>query len=296
MPNKKLSFAVFGNFYDDKTTIIIKDIIWLLGQRGADIYIEEAFLADQNFSNGITGVFNKDTIKADYVIALGGDGTFLRAASYIGSKEIPIIGVNLGRLGFLVNTKPEELSDTLNNIYAKKFSIDKRTVIKVATKGEKDIIQLPYALNDISILKKDDAAMITIHTSINGEPLANISADGLIVCTPTGSTAYSLSNGGPILVPHSGNLCLTPIAPHSLNIRPLVFSDDVVVDLKIDSRSHNYLVAIDGRSTTLREGSELTISKAAFKINVVKQANNNYFDTLRKKLMWGADLRSITKE
>ena len=196
----------------------------------------------------------------------------------------------MGRLGFLANVLPSEIKETLDDIYNGNFDIDERSVIKIESENEA-IETYPYALNDISILKRDNASMITIHASIDGEYLVTYQADGLIVSTPTGSTAYSLSNGGPIIVPRGGILSLTPVAPHSLNIRPIVLSDDVEIRLEVESRSHNYLVAIDGRSETLEESTVLSIRKAPFVIRIVKRRTHSYFSTLRTKLMWGADLR-----
>lgn len=196
----------------------------------------------------------------------------------------------MGRLGFLADVLPNEIEEVLDDIYKGDFDIDERSVIKIETENE--VIETsPYALNDISILKRDNASMITIHARIDDECLVTYQADGLIVSTPTGSTAYSLSNGGPIIVPRGDILCLTPVAPHSLNIRPIVFNDDVVIRLEVESRSHNYLVAIDGRSVKLKEGTMLTIRKAPFVTRIVKRQDYSYFATLRTKLMWGADLR-----
>lgn len=260
----------------------------------AQIFIEERFYENLckvlNKKVEVSGVIKGEDFNTDYAISLGGDGTFLRAASKVGAKKIPIIGVNMGRLGFLANVLPSEIKETLDDIYNGNFDIDERSVIKIESENEA-IETYPYALNDISILKRDNASMITIHASIDGEYLVTYQADGLIVSTPTGSTAYSLSNGGPIIVPRGGILSLTPVAPHSLNIRPIVLSDDVEIRLEVESRSHNYLVAIDGRSETLVESTVLSIRKAPFVIRIVKRRTHSYFSTLRTKLMWGADLR-----
>ncbi len=157
--------------------------------------------------------------------------------------------------------------------------------------GSNGSIGYPYALNDIAVLKRDNASMITIHAHINGDELVTYQADGLVVSTPTGSTAYNLSNGGPIMAPLTGILCLTPVAPHSLNIRPIVINDDSVIELTVESRTHNYLVAVDGRSATLDESIPLVISKAPYTVRIVKRASQHYFATLREKMMWGMDAR-----
>ena len=178
----------------------------------------------------------------------------------------------------------------LDNIFAGQYDIEERVVIQLDA-GAESLEGCPFALNDIAILKRDTASMISIRASVNGEYLVTYLADGLVISTPTGSTAYSLSVGGPIIMPQAGILSLTPVAPHTLNIRPIVISDDVEIKLEVESRSHNYLVAIDGRSVKLKEGTILTIKKASFVTRIVKCRNYSYFSTLRTKLMWGADLR-----
>lgn len=197
----------------------------------------------------------------------------------------------MGRLGFLANILPSEIEDAIDDIYNGNFTIDEHVAIQIEADGE-HIEGNPFALNDIAVLKRDNASMISIRTSIDGEYLVTYQADGLIVSTPTGSTAYSLSNGGPIMVPQSGILCLTPVAPHSLNIRPITIKDDSVITLEVGSRSHNFLVAIDGRSEKLQESTTITIRKAPFNIKVVTRQGQRYYSTLREKLMWGADQRA----
>lgn len=226
----------------------------------------------------------------DLVISMGGDGTFLKAACMVGECEIPILGINKGRLGFLADVLPSEIEDVLEHVLRRDYMIENHTVIKLEADGE-CVDCCPFALNDIAVLKRDTASMISIKAYVNGEFLVNYQADGLIIATPTGSTAYSLSNGGPIIVPQSGSLCITPVAPHSLNIRPIVINDTSVIELEVCSRSHNFLVAIDGRSMKLTEGTRLTIRKADYMVKLVKLKNQRYFSTLHRKLMWGADSR-----
>lgn len=294
MIRKELSFAIFGNNKQTLEADYIKEVFDYLTKHNARIFVEEHLYENlcKDFVKRelVSGVITDDNFNTDYAISLGGDGTFLRVASKVGEKQIPIIGVNMGRLGFLANVLPGDIKEVLDAIYIGDFDIDERSVIKI--ESENEVIETsPYALNDISILKRDNASMITIHTNIDDEYLVTYQADGLIISTPTGSTAYSLSNGGPIIVPRGDILCLTPVAPHSLNIRPIVFNNNVIVRLKVESRSHNYLVAIDGRSVKLKEGTILTIKKAPFVTRIVKCRNYSYFSTLRTKLMWGADLR-----
>lgn len=294
MSQQVLRFALFGNVYQTKKSVAVTHIIDYLRGHQAEIYINRPyyeFLCRQTGGEvWCTGVFDDYNFDVDFVISLGGDGTFLKAASRVGAKGTPIIGVNMGRLGFLADVLPSEVNEALDEIFNHQYKIEEHAVIKIEADGE-PIEGNPYALNDIALLKRDDAAMISIRCSVNGEYLVTYQADGLIVATPTGSTAYNLSNGGPIIVPSANILCLTPVAPHSLNIRPIVIKDDNVIELEVESRSHNFLAAIDGRSEKLREGTKVTIRRADYNIKIVKQQASHYFSTLREKLMWGADQR-----
>lgn len=289
-----LRFALFGKEFQAGKTVSIHRLIDSLKARGAEIYIERTFFQYITSALGmeveVSGVFDNYNFDVDFVISIGGDGTFLRAASMVGSKATPIIGVNTGRLGFLADIHPDEIDHAIAEIVDGNYAVEPHAVIMVEADGE--IIEgSPFALNDIAVLKRDNAAMISVRTCINGEYLVTYQADGLIVSTPTGSTAYGLSNGGPIIVPDADILCLTPVAPHSLNVRPIVINDDSEITLEVESRSHNFLVAIDGRSEKLLESTRLTIRKAPYTINIVKRDSRSYFSTLREKMMWGADHR-----
>lgn len=294
MTRQPLKFAIFGNKYQARKSTSIEKILDYLVQKGAEIYVENAYYEfltrSQHIDVKAAGVFEDYNFDVDYVISMGGDGTFLKAASRVGAKGTPIIGVNMGRLGFLADVLPGEVEAALDSLYAGECQIEEHAVIQVEAEGGV-LAGNPFALNDIAVLKRDDASMISIRTQVDGEFLVNYQADGLIVTTSTGSTAYNLSNGGPIIIPQSSSLCLTPVAPHSLNIRPVVINDTAEITLDVESRSHNYLVAIDGRSERMTEGTRLVIRKAAHTIKIVKQRNQRYFSTLREKLMWGADQR-----
>ena len=235
-------------------------------------------------------LFEGDDFDADLAVSIGGDGTFLKAASRVGRKGIPILGINTGRLGFLADISPEEMEATLDEIYAGRIQVEERSVLHLLC-DDKNLQESPYALNEIAVLKHDSSSMIAIHTSINGAYLNTYQADGLVIATPTGSTAYSLSVGGPIMVPHSDTIAITAVAPHSLNVRPIVVPDDWEIALDVESRSHSFLVAIDGRSESCKETTHLTIRKADYAVKVVKRCNHKFFETLRSKLMWGADGR-----
>lgn len=274
MSEHKLVFAIYGNAY--KRQAILPFI------ERAVAYLESHHATPLVEPENIEGV--------DYVISMGGDGTFLEAANKVGDREIPILGVNMGRLGFLADVLPSEIETTLDHVLRGDHIIEDHTVIKLETNGE-TVECNPFALNDIAVLKRDSASMISIRAYVNGDFLVNYQADGLIIATPTGSTAYSLSNGGPIIVPQSGSLCITPVAPHSLNIRPIVINDTSVIKLEVCSRSHNFLVAVDGRSMKMAEETRLTIRKAPYTIKLIKLKSQRYFSTLHEKLMWGADTR-----
>ena len=274
MSTQGLKFAIIGNECKRQET-----------QRNTDSIIK--FLDAHN----ATALLDPDDLSdVDYVISMGGDGTFLKAAGRVGNLEIPIIGINMGRLGFLADVLPNEIEHTLTKVLNHDYEIEDHTVIQIIADGF-PVQSNPYALNDIAVLKRDSASMISIRTYINGDFLINYQADGLIISTPTGSTAYNLSNGGPIIVPRSSSLCITPVAPHSLNIRPIVITDTSEIVLDVESRSHNYLVAVDGRSEKMAVGMRLTIRKAPYVVKFLKQKNLRYFSTLQEKLMWGADTR-----
>ncbi len=289
-----MRFAIFGNIYQSRKSANIQKILACLDEHDAEVCIERRFydylVSTGRIAEGSVGLFDDSLFEADFVISMGGDGTLLRAAGHVGSKGTPILGVNMGRLGFLADVLPSEIEEAIASLYDGNYDIENHTVIQAEADGRP--LQGPsYALNDIAVLKRDNASMITIHAEVDGEYLVTYQADGLIVSTPTGSTAYSLSNGGPIIVPCTGTLCLTPVAPHSLNIRPIVIPDGTVINLTVESRSHNFLIAVDGQSEKCAEGTSLTIRKAPYTIRIVKRSGHRYFSTLREKMMWGADSR-----
>ena len=201
-------------------------------------------------------------------------------------KQIPILGINTGNLGFLADVLPDEIEEACECIYRGEFIVESRGVIEVRRNGQL-FSQHPYALNEVAVLKHDNSSLIGIEAKIDGGLLNHYMADGLIITTPTGSTGYSLSVGGPILAPMSGTLCISPVASHSLNTRPVVVTDNVCIEMRVESRSHNYLIAIDGRSESLPCTDLITVTKAPFKIGVAKIKRKNFYDTLREKMAWG---------
>jgi NAD+ kinase len=286
--------GIFGSVCQKEKQILIKRLFEKLSAVGAELFVERdfyAFLADTwDFRPPVAGILEGDVFDLDLALSVGGDGTFLKTASRINKQGIPILGINTGRLGFLADIGSSELDDTLDEIFNNDYRTEERTLLRLHTK-ERLFTGYNYALNEIAVLKRDTSSMITIHASLGDDFLASYQADGLIVATPTGSTAYSMSVNGPILVPQSHSLVLSPVAPHSLNVRPLVIPDTSVITLTIESRNEYFLVALDGRSEIFPAGALLTISKADYTTRIIKRHNHTFYKTLRDKLLWGADVR-----
>ncbi len=293
MTSQRLRFAIFGNVFQARKSAAVGRMLDCLAAYGDDVALDRAF-HDFLTRNGVAQaggarVFDGDGFDADFAISMGGDGTFLKAAARVGARQIPIVGVNMGRLGFLADVSPDEIEACLEALHSGDYAIDDRGAL-IADTGPEGPGRV-FALNDVAILKRDDASMIAIRAYIGGQYLTTYQADGLVVSTPTGSTAYSLSNGGPIIVPGAPVFALTAVAPHSLNIRPIVIPDSATLTLRVESRSHNFLLAADGRSAKCAEGVGVTVCKAPYNIKVVKRPETSYYDTLREKMMWGADGR-----
>lgn len=234
---------------------------------------------------------SKELSGVDYMFSVGGDGTLLESVSYVKKLRIPILGINTGRLGFLTSVSIQETDEAIKSILAKDYELDTRSLLEVVLKNN-PFGTLNFALNEVTIQKKDSSSMITIHTYLDGKFLNSYWADGLIVSTPTGSTAYSLSCNGPIVLPNSGNIIITPIAPHNLNVRPLVIPDNIEVRLLIESRAENCLVALDYKSETISVSTEIIIKKSKEQIRLIRLKNHDFLSTLRNKLMWGLDKRN----
>lgn len=227
----------------------------------------------------------------DLMISLGGDGTFLKAVSFIRDSGVPILGINTGRLGFLSNLAKDQIDQTLQRFNAGQYEFQKRSLLRVHT--ENDLFSDEnFALNELTLQKKDTSSMIKVHAYLGDKFLNTYWADGLIVATPTGSTAYSLSCGGPIITPGCQVHILTPIAPHNLNVRPVVVPDHMPISLQVEGRDRSYLLSLDGHSQHIKQGEKVTITKAEFMINVVKFEDNNFLDTIRNKMFWGSDTRN----
>jgi NAD+ kinase len=292
-----MTIAIFGNSHHEKIGFYLSQVLdFFKDNKDVHFVIEEKLLTFAeneilHFGNRITPHLCND-FSADFAISLGGDGTFLKTAQRIGSKQIPILGINIGRLGFLADTSEDNITQALKNVVAKNYITEERTLLQIVTEPKTNL-ERHFALNEIAVQKHETATMINIHTSFNGEAAHTYHADGLIIATPTGSTAYSLSVGGPIVVPQAQNIVLSPIATHSLTVRPLVIPDSWTVELDISSRKNTFNISVDGRSKTLASGTKIRITKTDFVVKIIKQKDYTFFDTLRNKLMWGVDRREL---
>lgn len=262
---------------------------------GVAISIEERFATfiQASLQTDLSGceIFSSSCIpSADVAISVGGDGTFLGTAAQIGRIGTPILGINTGRLGFLADISPDVIDESLEALCGGDYIVEERAALQVSGDGP-TALAWTFALNEVAVLKHDNSSLIEISTHVDGNYLTSYLADGLIISSPTGSTGYSLSTGGPIVMPNLGALCITAVAPHSLTVRPVVVRDDVTVTLRMNSRSHNFLLSADGHSQSLPDCTVLTVRKAPFTVKVLKIAHKHFFDTLREKMLWGIDQR-----
>ncbi len=288
-----MKIAVFGNCFLKERAPQAGQILKKLQTHGVKLLVDEKYFHFLKENGGEIAkpqsLIMDNHFSADIALSLGGDGTFLQTAMMVGDKGIPVLGINMGRLGFLADVTLEETDELIEDLMNGNYLVEERSMLQMLSNSSD--ITFNVALNDIAVLKRDTSSLINIYAEINGHFLNSYQADGLVIATPTGSTAYSLSVGGPIIVPESKALILTPVAPHSLNVRPLVISNENEITLTVTGRARNFLVAIDGRSSTISNGEKLIIRKADYTLKVVKRRNNSFFDTLREKLMWGADKR-----
>ena len=294
-----MKIAIFGQFYQNTTSPIIEKLFSFLNDNSVISVVFEEFLnilSEEKLISKNYPTFNSHQdldASFDMLISVGGDGTFLKAATLVRDSNIPILGINAGRLGFLANVQQENIALFLQMVLDKKYTISKRTLLSLhCTETVESLQDLNFAMNEVTVSRKDTTSMITIETYLNGEYLNSYWADGLIISTPTGSTGYSMSCGGPIVAPDAKCLVITPIAPHNLNARPLVIPDDTEVKLKISGREENYLISLDSRLISVKNEAILTIKKTPFKINMVEITEETFLKTLRNKLLWGEDKRN----
>ena len=294
-----MKVAIYGQYYQNSTEPIINDIFVFFNKNNVEMIIESHFLMMLNERKIVENKYKTFTSHTeldssfDMLISIGGDGTILRAATLVQDSGVPILGINAGRLGFLATVQKENIATFLQLVLDKKYTISKRTLLSLSSSSpNKSIEEMNFAMNEITVSRKDTTSMITIDTYLNGEYLNSYWADGLIISTPTGSTGYSLSCGGPILTPDVKSLVITPLAPHNLNARPLVVPDETEIRLKVTGREANYLVSLDSRVTSVKNESILTLKKTPFEINMIEIQGETFLKTLRNKLLWGEDKRN----
>lgn len=289
-----MRFALFGNTYETYKSVHAEQLFAVLSKHNDEVFVDNDFYnflsQNQPFQFKAAGIIDDlESLKPDMAISLGGDGTFLKAARCIGATGIPIVGINTGRLGFLADVSADEMENFFGQLHAGHYTVRERGLLELII--DNDTSHPSYALNEIAVSKHDSSSMIAVRTTVGGEHLATYMGDGLLIATPTGSTAYSLSAGGPIIYPQADVFVLTAVSPHSLSVRPVVIADDKTIELNIESRNGSFLVAVDGISRSYPEHTVLTLRKAAYTIRVVKQEGSTFFHTLQKKMMWGTDPR-----
>lgn len=293
-----MKVAIYGQSFQGHDVGCVFELLDELKKISAEVHFEHQFLPLIQEAGPVkhTRTFNADTgldRSFDMFVSFGGDGTMLRAATYVKDLGIPIVGVNTGRLGFLSTFKKEDVRKVVTEFLAGTYHIEERTLVEICLdSGFQEFGSLNFALNEITVSRKDTTSMITVETFLNDEYLTSYWADGLIISTPTGSTGYSLSCGGPVIAPTAKSLVLTPIAPHNLNARPLVISDDTKIRIKVLGREENHLVSLDSRIASMPNGQEITIQKADFTVKMIVYKSESFLKTLRKKLLWGHDRRN----
>jgi NAD+ kinase len=291
-----MKIAIYGRQFNDTALPYIQQVLDNLAQHNAEIYVHH-LLAGYLSERMVTTTYNvlqpDSTLKGfiDVFLTIGGDGTLLDMVTLIRDTGIPVIGINFGRLGFLASVNKADIAAAIYAVVNRQFTIDSRDLLNI--ESEQNMFpEGNFALNDITIHKRDDAAMITIHAYLNGEILNSYWGDGIIISTPTGSTAYSLSCGGPIIFPQSNSICITPISPHNLNVRPVIMPDNSILTFDVEVRSANYLVSCDSRTAVIEQSMAFKIYKAGFQLNLIRLNNESYLTTLRNKLLWGLDVRN----
>lgn len=293
-----MKVAVFGTHVSDDFVPVLQEFFGFLKANNIKVQLYKPFylyLSEElnccTYYHSFFHSFSDFDNDNEYIFSVGGDGTFLQSVLNIRHFSIPVIGVNSGRLGFLADISEDQVKEALKNIFNRKYKIIERTMLEVSF-SDRENLDFNYALNEMTVIKTDNSSMLNVAAYLDGEFLNNYWADGLIIATPTGSTAYSLSVGGPILTPDSENFIITPIAPHNLTIRPLIVPDNSEIELKVEGRGSNYLTSLDSRSVAVEFSTSLKIKKAAFKLKTLQLPDQPFFYTLRTKLMWGIDRRN----
>lgn len=291
-----MRIGIHGRDFQTKSTKFIENVLEQLKQRKAEVWLSSKFV--KQIKSPLLGeikykIFEQgDSFRNfDFFFSLGGDGTMLESVTYIGKAELPILGINTGRLGFLAITSRDEIDRALEALFTGDYKVESRTMLKLVS-SSKLFEPQNFALNDFTIMKKDTSSMITVHVFVDGELLNSYWSDGIIVSTPTGSTGYSLSCGGPLVYPKSESFIITAVSPHNLGTRPIVISDKSEITFEIEGRSKKYLVSLDSRFETIDDSVSLKIKKERFNAKLVQLPGHHYFNTLRQKLNWGLDIRN----
>lgn len=294
-----MKIGIYGQFYHTNSEIHIQSILNALQQRDVEIFIEENFhrlmKKHEEFHPTLSSLptFSKLDNTYDLFFSIGGDGTILKSITFVRNLNIPIVGVNTGRLGFLATIQKEDIAISISEILHGNYEISERSLLSLTTSPDhEEIVPLNFALNEIAVNRKNTTSMIKVETIVDNEYLTSYWSDGLIIATPTGSTGYSLSCGGPVIDPDNKSLVITPIAPHNLNVRPFVLPDTSIIELKVSGREEIHLVSLDSRIVTIKNETRLTIKKAPFTIKLVQLKDESFTKTLRKKLLWGEDKRN----
>jgi len=293
----KMRIAIFNAYSNFETISTIKEIIDFVEKLDHEIIIIKSLKKDLETKKTKYKYFEKNKIlnsKIDFLFSVGGDGTLLRSITVVKNSEIPVLGINTGHLGFLTGLQKEYLIKGLKLFFDKKYTLVNRSLLKTKTKNKIDFLdEFSFALNEVSVNRKNTTSMLNIETSINDQPLTTYWADGLIISTPTGSTGYSLSSGGPILSPNTKTWILNPIAPHNINVRPLIIPDSAKIKISVKGKGKNFLLSLDSRIFTVKNGNDIFLKKASFNVKTVELNGDFFFKTLREKLFWGKDQRNI---
>jgi len=293
-----MKIAIYGQYYKPEDKKYVEELFDILKSNSV------TFVIEKNYYSGLKKHIEVSAVKTfrshkeldnsfDFMITIGGDGTILRAVTFIRNSNIPIVGINTGRLGFLATVQKEEIKNAIEQLIKGEFIVKERALLSVITSPKiKNLASLNFALNEVSVNRKNTASMITVETYLDNEYLTSYWADGLIIATPTGSTGYSLSCGGPIITPQAKSFVLTPIAPHNLNARPLVIPDDTVIKFKVSGREDKFFLSLDSRITTIKRNTEVQVEKSKFNLKMAQLNKQTFIKTLREKLLWGQDTRN----
>jgi NAD+ kinase len=293
--------AIHGRNFSENVLPFVQGMFNDLAERNCEVIISETyqnFLSTTNIKHNVTQFYDtkKGIFEADFVLSLGGDGTLLESVTHVREREFPILGINTGRLGFLAAISPDRIKESLFELFNNEFEIERRSLVGIETTQNGEIIEffdgVNFGLNELGLMKTDTSSMIVIKSYLNGQELNAYWADGLIISTPTGSTGYCLSVGGPLVMPTSDIFVIAPMSPHNLNVRPLVVSSDVVMSFEIESRSKNFMISLDSRSKVVDSDTKITMKRESFDACVIKMKDTNFLNTLRSKLNWGLDVRN----